>query len=378
MSDLLRKARENLQPQTVVELLRNELDFEVEGMPDFVNAMSEAVRQKSHILLVGETGVGKELTAKAIHRLKATTFGDRPYMARSMTEVDQNTGVSELFGHEKGAFTGADERHDGLFTQADGGILLLDEIGDIPPSFQTQLLRALQFGVITPMNGTEKEVNVQCIGATSDPGALSDALRNRFHATISIPPFRDRSIESKKAIALAVFNRVKDFFELGELIENCTVSPVVIDAICAAELRGNIRQLEALARDAYAKAEKEELEKSGDTLDSIFIEERHLNRNLLGVDLSHLPREEGVHSQDTTLEKVINDATDKLLEQIIFGHSTGAKPVSQVKLAELLGVSRGTVRTKLQDYARHKGLNLGGKPTADEIVAYIFHQQQKV
>ena len=153
---------------------------------------------KTTILISGETGAGKEVVAQAIHR-----FGDRaskPFVALNCAAIPAELMESELFGHVKGSFTGAAADRLGAFREADGGILFLDEIGDMPPAMQAKMLRALQEEVIAPVGGKPHKVNVRIVAATHRNLALwvemgrfrADLLYRLNVVPIHIPPLRER------------------------------------------------------------------------------------------------------------------------------------------------------------------------------------------
>jgi DNA-binding NtrC family response regulator len=154
---------------------------------------------KTTILISGETGAGKEVVAQAIHR-----FGDRcakPFVAVNCAAIPAELMESGLFGHVKGAFTGAAADRAGAFREADGGILFLDEIGDMPLAMQAKMLRALQEEVITPVGGKPRKVDVRIIAAThrnlaqmAEAGRFREDLLYRLNVVpIHIPPLRDRA-----------------------------------------------------------------------------------------------------------------------------------------------------------------------------------------
>ncbi|MEM6576421.1 MAG: sigma 54-interacting transcriptional regulator, partial [Pseudomonadota bacterium] len=178
--------------------------------PDMIGesaAMQRVFRQigrlsRSHlsVLVTGETGTGKELIAQALHRLGPRSEG--PFVAMNTAAVPHELLESELFGHERGSFTGATQRHFGRFEQANGGTLFLDEIGDMPPSLQTRLLRVLAEGQFFRVGGRQLiGVDVRVIAATHQDlaaqvagGSFREDLYHRLNVVqIGVPPLRDRN-----------------------------------------------------------------------------------------------------------------------------------------------------------------------------------------
>jgi two-component system NtrC family response regulator len=177
-----------------------------EGMVGVSAAMREVQKLigrvadgKTTVLITGETGTGKEVVAQAIHR-----FGDRaskPFVALNCAAIPSELIESELFGHLKGAFTGAAAERAGAFAEADGGILFLDEIGDMPYAMQGKMLRALQESVITPIGGRPRKVDVRVLAATHqnlprsvEEGRFREDLLYRLNVVpIHIPPLRERA-----------------------------------------------------------------------------------------------------------------------------------------------------------------------------------------
>src|SRR6202163_3762200 len=165
-----------------------------------LRAAQKTVNSAIPVLIEGESGVGKELIARAIHG-----SGDRkakPFVAVNCGALPENLVESILFGHEKGAFTGATERHDGKFQEASGGTLFLDEVGELPPAVQVKLLRAIQEGEVEPVGGKRPiRVNVRLISATNrnlitdvKSGRFREDLFYRLHVfPIMVPPLRERA-----------------------------------------------------------------------------------------------------------------------------------------------------------------------------------------
>ncbi len=220
-------------------------------------AMQEVFRAigrlaKSHItvLINGESGTGKELVAKALHR--HSPRAQKPFIALNMAAIPKDLMESELFGHEKGSFTGAQARRTGRFEQANGGTLFLDEIGDMPAELQTRLLRVLADGEFYPVGGhTPVKVDVRIIAATHqnlevlvEQGRFREDLFHRLNVIrIHIPPLRDR----KQDIPLLL----RHFLTQAAQELNTEVKSLMPDAenfLSALEWPGNVRQLENTCR----------------------------------------------------------------------------------------------------------------------------------
>jgi DNA-binding NtrC family response regulator len=213
------------------------------------------------VLIDGESGVGKELIARAIHG-----SGERrakPFVAVNCGAIPDNLVESTLFGHEKGAFTGATERHIGKFVEASGGTLFLDEVGELPLAAQVKLLRALQEGEVDPVGGRKPvKVDVRLISATNRE--LADAMRaGRFREDlfyrlnvfpITVPPLRDRPEDIPDLVRhfLVRFNA-----EEGKRIRAVTADAVAM--LAAHAWPGNVRQLENAIFRAVVLAESDEI-----------------------------------------------------------------------------------------------------------------------
>ncbi len=186
------------------------------AMKTLVRQIARIAPTEIPILVEGETGSGKELVARAIHRASARAHG--PFVAENVAALDDGTLASELFGHEKGAFTGAGERRAGLFESAHRGTLFLDEIGELPARVQVSLLRAIQEGVIRRVGG-EKPVRVDVrIVAATHRDLRAQIAERRFRedlfyrlngASLRVPPLRDRpeDLEPRVRAFLAVARR---------------------------------------------------------------------------------------------------------------------------------------------------------------------------
>ncbi len=220
------------------------------AMQEVFRAIGRLSHSNATVLINGESGTGKELVALALHRHSARA--ERPFVALNMAAIPRDLLESELFGHERGAFTGAQNRRIGRFEQADGGTLMLDEIGDMPAELQTRLLRVLADGEFYPVGAhTPKKVDVRIIAATHQDletlvrnGRFREDLFHRLNVIrIHIPALRERREDIPLLMAhfLALAATELD-------VEVKNLSPEVIEVLSALDWPGNVRQLENLCR----------------------------------------------------------------------------------------------------------------------------------
>jgi len=219
------------------------------GMVEVRRLVTLAASSEVYVFITGETGTGKELVARAIHRYSSRSAA--PFVAHNCAATPHDLFESQFFGHRRGAFTGAFENHIGLLEQADGGVLLLDELESLEPSNQAKLLRVLDDGEIRPLGSSEpRRVSVRFFAATNRDeqqliasGALRDDLYYRLRGLqIPLPSLRER----REDIPI-----LADFF-LGP--EDGPISPEALDALCAFSWPGNVRQLRNVIRGAKALA----------------------------------------------------------------------------------------------------------------------------
>jgi DNA-binding NtrC family response regulator len=213
------------------------------------------------VLIEGESGVGKELIARAIHG--SGERRSRPFVAVNCGAIPDNLVESTLFGHEKGAFTGATERHAGKFVEASGGTLFLDEVGELPLAAQVKLLRALQEGEVDPVGGRKSvKVDVRVVSASNrnliaavKEGRFREDLFYRLHVfPISVPPLRERPEDVPDLVRhfLVRFNA-----EEGKRIRVVAADAMALLTHCA--WPGNVRQLENAIFRAVVLAERDEI-----------------------------------------------------------------------------------------------------------------------
>ena len=226
-----------------------------------LKAAEKAAASAISVLIEGESGVGKELIARAIHGSGARRA--KPFVAVNCGAMSETLVESILFGHEKGAFTGATERHPGKFVEADGGTLFLDEVGELPAPAQVRLLRALQEGAVEPVGGRKVvKVDVRIISATNR-NLIADVKAGRFHEDLfhrlhvfplSVPPLRTRR-EDIPELARHFLTRFAA--EEGKRVRG--ISREALSLLAAANWPGNVRQLENAIFRAVALAEGEEI-----------------------------------------------------------------------------------------------------------------------
>ncbi|AOH86263.1 Fis family transcriptional regulator [Sphingomonas panacis] len=250
------KAAGELRPLTEKIPALLAFDEIVGSAPDFRAALAiaaKAARARVPVLLEGESGVGKEVVAEAIHA--ASPRGKKPMITVNCGAIPANLVESELFGHERGAFTGAFERKIGRFQEADGGTLFLDEIGEMPLEAQVKLLRVLQSGDIQPIGARHaREVDVRVIAATNktlidevEGGRFREDLYYRLNVVqVTIPPLRERSGDIP-ALARHLLARIAQQPGLRPL----GITDEALDLLGNYDWPGNVRQLQnALFRAA--------------------------------------------------------------------------------------------------------------------------------
>ena len=227
------------------------------AMLEVYKAIGLVAHQDVTVLITGESGTGKELVARAIYQHSARAKG--PYLALNCAAIPENLLESDLFGHEKGAFTGADRRRIGKFEQHSGGTILLDEIGDMPIALQAKVLRLLQEQAFERMGGNETvHTDVRLIAATHrdlQARVAEDKFRLDLYYrlgvfTIHLPPLRERGED----IPLLAQHYVQRFCrELGRDIRG--IAPEAMERLCSHSWPGNIRELQNVLKQAVLRAQ---------------------------------------------------------------------------------------------------------------------------
>jgi two-component system nitrogen regulation response regulator GlnG len=326
------------------------------AMQDIYRIIARLTQTDLTAMIIGESGTGKELVARALHDYGRRRKG--PFVAVNMAAIPRELIESELFGHEKGAFTGAHARLPGRFEQAEGGTLFLDEIGDMPLEAQTRLLRVLQQGEYTSVGGaTPIRTNVRIIAATHrdlrqliNQGQFREDLFFRLNVVpLRLPPLRERAED--------IPDLVRHFLARAESegLPRKQLSSAAIDRLMQHRWPGNVRELENLIKRLMAIESDNEIGAasverelaaspapteakpvtSADGLPEFM--ENYLSRLFASFGASLPPP--GLY------ERVLGD-----VEPALFRACLAATNGNQLRAAELLGINRNTLRAKLRQF----------------------------
>jgi two-component system response regulator HydG len=317
-------------------------------------ALTERVANSdATVLIVGESGTGKELLARTVHRIGPRA--ERPFVAFDCSALTPSLLDAELFGHEKGAFTGAVKARRGLFREAQGGTIFLDEIGDIAPAVQNKLLRVLQEREIKPVGGDRfVKVDVRVVAATNKDlkalvarGEFREDLYWRLAVVpVQVPPLRERreDIPLLAAHILARRRGAAKSFAGDETRYPTRISAGALARLCEYHWPGNIRELENVLSRAAILCDGEEIR-------STDLDQAGLGRSQGAMAADR--RQETIEEIDATagrsLKKVIED-TVRAVERRAILEALEKSAGSPAKAARLLGVSRATMYNKLKEY----------------------------
>ncbi|MGE0611513.1 MAG: nitrogen regulation protein NR(I) [Hyphomicrobiales bacterium] len=325
------------------------------AMQEIYRVLARLTQTDLTVMITGESGTGKELVARALH-----TYGKRrngPFVAINMAAIPRELIESELFGHEKGAFTGAHNRHHGRFEQAEGGTLFLDEIGDMPMEAQTRLLRVLQEGEYTTVGGrTPIKTNVRIIAATNrdlqqqiDQGLFREDLYYRLNVVpLRLPPLRERLED--------VPDLVRHFLAQAETEElpAKTIETAAIERLRRYHWPGNVRELENLVRRLTALYPQ-------DTITDDLVDTELATAKQPAFEVNDAPDMDVGQAVERYLTGYFGGFGDGLpppglyqrvlrkIEVPLIGAALAATRGNQIKAAELLGLNRNTLRKKIRD-----------------------------
>ncbi|MET0287052.1 MAG: sigma-54 dependent transcriptional regulator [Polyangiales bacterium] len=357
VTEAVEVARLMRTPVTLVEEAREpDLDGAIYGgcnaMLETYKAIGRVAAQDVTVLITGESGTGKELVARAIYQHSARAKA--PFLALNCAAIPEPLLESELFGHEKGAFTGADRRRIGKFEQCHGGTILLDEIGDMPLALQAKILRVLQEQTFERVGGNETIHTDVRIIASTHRDLLARAHEDKFRAdlyyrlsvfAIHLPPLRERGDDLSTLVHYYVrrFSR-----ELGRQVSE--VAPDALERLRNHGWPGNIRELQSVLKQAVLQAR-------GSVLLSSFLPELSVQTRLLngGGAVDALEIGPFIKSQLTPdasdLYAVAHRELDRVLLSSVLEYTGG----NHRHAARLLGIARQTMRGKLRALGLHTG-----------------------
>jgi DNA-binding NtrC family response regulator len=331
------------------------------AMGEVYKAIGRVADQNVIVLITGESGTGKELVARAIYQHSGRS--DKPFLAINCAAIPESLLESELFGHEKGAFTGADRRRIGKFEQCNGGTIFLDEIGDMPLATQGKILRLLQDQKFERVGGNETiQTDVRVIAATnrdlkafSEEGKFRPDLYYRLSVfTIRLPPLRERGDDLPMLVNyyLRRFSR-----ELGKDVRE--VAPETMERLRTAAWPGNIRQLQSVIKQALLNA-------TGSVLIPAFLR----SAKTAGENSPGAASQEGwaalrgfirqrLESGSTELDAEAQLEVDRVLLTTVLEFTDA----NQFQAAKILGLSRQTLRQRLRNIGRNVVKSFGDGST---------------
>ncbi|WP_324827370.1 nitrogen regulation protein NR(I) [Qipengyuania zhejiangensis] len=316
------------------------------AMQGVYRMITRVLRNDLTVLVTGESGTGKELVAEAIHELGARKTG--PFIAVNMAAIPHDLLESELFGHERGAFTGAVTQQIGKFEQANGGTLFLDEIGDMPAEAQTRLLRALQSGRIRRVGGRQEiGVDVRIVAATNrdlEPmiadGRFREDLFYRLNVVpIHLPPLRDR----REDIGALVRHFLVQASEEG--LPRRQIAEAGISALSTRRWPGNVRELRNVVFRLALLARDEVIDVT--TIEDCLPQENmgnpHDAREVFEVALTDWLK------SNRPANGSLYHAALASFERPLFEHVLRETEGNQLRAAQMLGINRNTLRKRLSD-----------------------------
>jgi two-component system nitrogen regulation response regulator GlnG len=325
-----------------------------QAMQEIYRVLARLMPTDLTVMIYGESGTGKELAARALHDYGKRRRGT--FVAVNMAAIPRELIESELFGHEKGAFTGATMRSSGRFEQAAGGTLFLDEIGDMPLEAQTRLLRVLQEGEYTTVGGrTPIRADVRIIAATHRDlrqmvrqGLFREDLYYRLSVVpIRLPPLRERS-EDIPELVRHFFAEVQD-----EGLSSKALDGEAMDALKAYPWPGNVRELENLVRRLAVLYSQETIDR--EVIESELSEGKAAERAVaapaesLGGAVEHHLRSYFAAHEDGLPASGLYDRILREVERPLIELSLSATRGNQIRAAKLLGLNRNTLRKKIRD-----------------------------
>ncbi len=335
------------------------------AMQEVYRTIARLTQTDLTVTIMGESGTGKELVARALHDYGKRRRG--PFVAVNMAAIPKELVESELFGHERGAFTGAISRNEGRFEQAEGGTLFLDEIGDMPAEAQTRLLRVLQEGEYTSVGGRDaRKANVRIIAATNrdlrvliQRGQFREDLYFRLNVVpLRLPPLRERSGDIPELVRHFLGKAEEEGLPAKRM------DPDAMELLRRYRWPGNVRELENMIRRLVVL-------QAGDTISAAAVE----------AELKEPVRPSSEDVDDDTLGAVIGRHLTRMfedglpppglydrilpeLERPLISLCLTATRGNQIRAAQLLGLNRNTLRKKIRELGLDviRGFNVDSAP----------------
>ena len=345
--DLIRRAldesrRETQAVESVLE--PREILGQAPAMQEVFRAIGRLSQSGATVLITGESGTGKELVARALHRHSARA--QKPFVAINTAAMPKDLLESELFGHERGSFTGAQQQRRGRFEQAEGGTLFLDEIGDMPPELQTRLLRVLSDGSYYRVGGHQQiRANVRVIAATHQnlehrvrEGTFREDLYHRLNVIrLRLPSLRERAEDTP---LLARHFLAASARQLG--VEAKRLSDDALAHLARLDFPGNVRQLENLCHWLTVMAPGQVIE-VGDLPQEFRDQVASASSDWLGA------LEQEVERRLFRGETGILDALSRQFERALITRALARTGGRRIEAANLLGMGRNTITRKIQE-----------------------------
>ena len=332
------------------------------AMQDIYRVLARMTQSDLTVLINGESGTGKELVARALHEYGKRKKG--PFVAINMAAIPRDLIESELFGHEKGAFTGALHRSMGRFEQAENGTLFLDEIGDMPMEAQTRLLRVLQQGEYMTVGGrTPIRTNVRIVAATNkdlrqliNQGLFREDLYYRLNVVpLRIPPLRER-LEDMGDLVAHFLSKVRE-----EGLESKRIMPDALELLGRYTWPGNVRELENLIRRLVALYPQDEITADivAGEIDNAAAERGPGGSSPLSLAMQGMTISQAVEANMQSYFASFGESLPPPglyhrvlaeLEYPLIMATLTATRGNQIKAADILGVNRNTLRKKIRDH----------------------------
>jgi len=357
LNQLIRKAllrRDRNKDSNLIGVRNNQLIIGRSSvMQDLYKSVARLSQNDLTVMIYGESGTGKELVAKALHEYSSRS--SYPFIALNMAAIPKELIESELFGHEKGAFTGAYQKSEGKFKHAEKGTLFLDEIGDMPIDAQTRLLRVLQEGEFSSVGGNEKiKTDTRIIAATNkdlnrliNQGSFREDLYYRLNVVpINIPPLRERKEDIPELI--------NHFFieAMRSGLSEKKIHPDGYSVLKNYDWPGNVRELENFILRISAlypedMIDSESIRKEINKLNNNTLESK--KRNLYFSDIINNYFSDNINKLLEENDGEVHNYIISIIERALISQTLNTNGGNQLKAAESLGLNRNTLRKKIID-----------------------------